>query len=184
MKKYLFLSLLYLTSFCLSEAQPLAQDTAQVFVPHPDKALLISLILPGIGQAYNRETWKIPIIWALFIGLGYYAEEKHRQYVYSSRSLLYVVDKSPSTQNRFPRLSQTDLEYREENFRRDRDYAFILIGLSYFLQAIEAHVSAHLLNFDSDPSLSYLPKPIQTQTPQGRAFGLSFFFSVPLSGRS
>ncbi|MDB5282403.1 MAG: hypothetical protein JWO06_1478, partial [Bacteroidota bacterium] len=37
----------------------------------PLKAALFSAVLPGLGQAYNRRYWKIPIIYAGFGGLGY-----------------------------------------------------------------------------------------------------------------
>jgi len=40
----------------------------------PKKALLRSAILPGLGQAYNKQYWKIPIVYAGFGALIYYGE--------------------------------------------------------------------------------------------------------------
>ena len=38
----------------------------------PAKAAFYSAILPGLGQAYNKKYWKIPIVYAA-IGTGVYA---------------------------------------------------------------------------------------------------------------
>ena len=36
----------------------------QPFQPNPKKAGLYSAILPGMGQLYNRQYWKLPVIYA------------------------------------------------------------------------------------------------------------------------
>jgi Family of unknown function (DUF5683) len=58
----------------------------------PRKATLRSLMLPGLGQAYNRQYYKIPFIYAGYGALGYYffryrrlsieAENGYRQLLY------------------------------------------------------------------------------------------------------
>ena len=37
----------------------------------PKKAMIFSAALPGLGQAYNRQYWKIPIIYGALGGLSY-----------------------------------------------------------------------------------------------------------------
>jgi len=37
----------------------------------PKKAALLSTILPGAGQVYNKKYWKLPIIYAGVAGLAY-----------------------------------------------------------------------------------------------------------------
>ena len=148
------------------------------FTPDPDRALLTALILPGSGQIYNREAWKAPIVWGMFMILGFYADEQHRQYSYTTQALHYLRDSNPETTNPLPRLSSSNLEQRSEGFRRERDYAFILISITYILQAIEAHVSAHLLDFDDDEALSYRSRLFYEPTPLGMIFNLSLSISL------
>ena len=39
----------------------------------PSKAAFYSAIFPGMGQAYNKKYWKVPIVWgALAIPASYY----------------------------------------------------------------------------------------------------------------
>ena len=40
---------------------------------NPEKATLYSAILPGLGQAYNKKYWKIPVVYAGIGTIGYFA---------------------------------------------------------------------------------------------------------------
>ncbi|NOR75969.1 MAG: hypothetical protein GQ525_12535, partial [Draconibacterium sp.] len=46
----------------------------------PKKAATFSAILPGLGQAYNKKYWKIPIIYAGFGVLGYFISWNNKNY--------------------------------------------------------------------------------------------------------
>ena len=48
-----------------------AKQEAQIHKIIPKKATLRSLMLPGLGQAYNRQYYKIPFIYAGFGVMGY-----------------------------------------------------------------------------------------------------------------
>ena len=45
----------------------------------PSKAAFYSAILPGLGQAYNKKYWKIPIAWGLIGGGIYFYVKNDKQ---------------------------------------------------------------------------------------------------------
>ena len=143
-------------SCCLAWAQKTARDV------DPDQALLIGLALPGSGQVYNGEAWKLPPILGTAITLAYLMHMEHKLYIYTKTAFEFISDDNEDTTNPFPTRSRESLEGNMNRYRRNRDFYIILSGVTYFLQAAEAYVGAHLLKFDinkrltpSDKSLTF-----------------------------
>jgi hypothetical protein len=61
---------------------PAPSDTAATArrIPSPRKALILSAVLPGAGQAYNRRYWKIPLIYIGAGILGYNIQRYYKDY--------------------------------------------------------------------------------------------------------
>lgn len=133
----------------------------------------MALVLPGTGQLYNRQSWKLPVVLGVFFGVGYYVDYRHKLYSYVETSLHYATDDDPETENSLKLQEAADLENRIQRLRRERDLSLIIVALTYALQAIEAHVSAHLMNFDSDTRLTLQTNPFYEPTPKGPVAGLS-----------
>lgn len=128
----------------------------------PSRAALLSAIIPGAGQAYNKRYWKVPIIYLGGAAIGYYLLDNHKKYLEYRSSLKILstggTDKFatliPDKAQRFQRLTRA-----EQSFRRYRDYNIIFMILLYGLNVSEAYVDAHLKGFDISDNLSFKIQP-------------------------
>ncbi len=140
----------------------------------PQKALLYAAILPGLGQAYNKKYWKIPIVYGGFIAIGYGIKYNNDIYLELKKGLYYILETGESTGP--PPYELTEDQYRSNIniFRRNRDLMYLLFGGMYLLQIIDAHVDAHLKEFDVNPNLQVRIRPIMSSDPMiGNQTGLS-----------
>lgn len=128
---------------------------ADRFVPR--KASLYSAIFPGGGQIYNKKYWKLPLVYGGLVALGATANFYHNQYdLYRGQlfDLLQFGTRPPSG------ASEAQLRSAIDGARRDRDYFMILTGVFYLLQILDAHIDAHLKEFDLNPELRVSVDPL------------------------
>jgi hypothetical protein len=139
----------------------------------PAKATLFATFVPGLGQAYNGDYWKMPLVYGGFAFMGYWLNLNSMQYTrYRNAYNTEVayskgeIDK-PSEFN--GRLSEQSLKNYRDRFRRDRDYAVMWIALWHALGIIDATVFAHLNDFDVSEDLAFkvvpaiIPQPAYAQ---------------------
>ena len=157
----------------------------------PSTAAFYSAVLPGLGQAYNKRYWKIPIVWAA-IGTGTYAylynDDLYDRFrdAFKRRRAGFKDDEFwdlNTTDNVIPtspNLSNDALQDAQERYQRDRDLALLItIGL-YALNIIDANVDAHLKQYNVSEELSmrmqpYLQaNPITGEPHYGLAFHINF----------
>lgn len=137
----------------------------------PRKAALYSAVLPGLGQAYNKSYWKIPLVYGGFVGFYLAIDHYHGYYTTFRSDLLSELDDNPLTINTSG-YSETQLRRIVEISRRERDYFIILTGVYYLLQIAEAHIEAHLKEFKLNPELRVQVDP-QIHYARGVNTGLS-----------
>ena len=138
----------------------------------PRKALLYAAILPGMGQVYNKKYWKLPIVYGGFYVLTSIAVKYNQLHDKYKAELFGLLEnpgaKAPSG------FSETQLRSITETYRRQRDYFLILNTFWYFLQMIDAHVDAHLKEFDLNPQLKISVSPsVQQNYMIGQTSGVS-----------
>ena len=134
----------------------------------PRKAAVLSAVLPGLGQVYNKKVWKVPVIYAGLGAATYFYVSNNKQYSYYRKNLIAENDGDASTVNTTIYNSDQLLK-QKKYYQKYRDYSGIAIGLIYLLNIIDAHVDAHLRTFDVSDDLSIRLDPWQEiyPSPQG-----------------
>ncbi len=156
----LFIIMFMLPGFII-QAQVKSRNEAIPVKKHSiRKAALFSAVLPGLGQAYNKKYWKIPIIYAGFGVLGYFVYSNTNEFDKYRLAYIYVAngDTTP-TSNPLVNLSETQLQTAMDYYRRNRDLSLIVSGLWYVLNILEAYVDAHFFDYDISDDLSMRISP-------------------------
>jgi hypothetical protein len=121
----------------------------------PARATLYSTMLPGLGQIYNGDYWKLPIIYGGLAFTGYLIDFNNQQYNRFRTAYDILKDGDPDTVDEFNgRYTEANLKYYRDSYRRSRDYAILFTALVYVLNIVDANVFAHLKDFDVNDNLS------------------------------
>ncbi|MCW3113692.1 MAG: hypothetical protein JWR18_2088 [Segetibacter sp.] len=154
------------------------KDTIKRASKHnPGTATLRSLILPGWGQAYNREYWKIPIVYGaigtmagfwIFNNMWY----KRTKAAYDIR-LNHPQDSAQINPKLAP-LSTSSLQFYRNAYRRDRDYSTLYFIITWGLNIADATVFGHLKEFDVSEDLSLKINPVIQRGAKGVSLVLGF----------
>ena len=120
------------------------------------RAWMYSAMAPGLGQLYNKQYWRIPVIYAVLAGLGGCAIYYHQEYLESKRKLI-----------RGENISTAYVNYVD--FCRSAQDVFVgLAALWYVANIFDAYVGASLQTFDvsDDIGLKVQPAVVPTASNQ------------------
>ena len=149
--------------------------------PSPRKAIILTGVLPGLGQIYNRKYWylKLPLVYAAFGGLIYSIDYNTREYRHFRDEYKLLVNSDPDVneQSIYFGFNPSLIKNRRDQHDKWKQMSYIGIGLAYILTAAEAYTTAHLLSFDVSDDLSLRLKPSFDFTPQQ---GTTLGFGVQL----
>ena len=124
----------------------------------PSKAAFYSAIIPGLGQVYSGNSWKVPLVYAAIGSAVYgyvYNKNEYNKYrgIYKRRIAGYTDDEFIDL------IPQNEKILKGMNFHKKyRDMSFIFIIGTYMLNILEANVSTHLMQFNVNDSLSSNPE--------------------------
>lgn len=140
----------------------------------PATATLYSAALPGLGQAYNKKYWKIPILYGGGLVMGYFINYNHQLYKQYFDGLFAIIDGDDRTEPFDPRLGEDDYRRAVSYWERNRNLLMIGVVVLYLANIVDAHVDAHLDLFTVDDDISLKLEPSFNQTAmQTNLFGLS-----------
>ena len=152
----------------------IVNDTSE-YLKSPKRAALYSMILPGLGQAYNRKYWKIPIIYGTLGGLVFLADNHNKEYRRYELAYSYMTDDKSETIDEFKGLRNIeDISFYQKRFRRNRDLAIIMTVVAYALNIVDASVDAHFSDFDINDDFSVNISPTIIPAEINSSFGLTF----------
>jgi hypothetical protein len=144
-------------------------------------ASVMSALLPGLGQVYNRKYWKVPVIYAGLGGFSYLFYINNGHYNDYRRNVRAVYDADSTTVNTMPMYNGEDLQELKLYYRKYRDFSAIGFAIIYVLNIIDANVDAHLKTFDVSDDLSLNLFPWQRVYSTGTGFRSATGITVKLN---
>ena len=159
-----------------------AQDSTINYLKHsPKKATNKSAILPGLGQAYNKQYWKIPLVYGvLSVPVATYI---YNNDLYAKTKFAYearikeangdnsnVIKIDPTLKN----LSAGSLQSYRNVFRKNRDYSIMWFIIAWGINVVDASVSGHLKEFDVSNNLVIQLAPMKSDAYQQAGLSLQF----------
>jgi hypothetical protein len=133
------------------------------------RAAVMSAILPGLGQAYNKKFWKIPIVYAALAAGSYllYYESSQYQLYHKELQIRYRHGDSLATggyiqyggSNKLANFSTDNVNTEKVLYEKYRDFSIVGVVIIYALNVIDASVDGHFKTFDVSDNLSMTIKP-------------------------
>lgn len=138
------------------------EDTVMVKPHSPTKAAIYSTVLPGLGQGYNKKYWKIPIIYAGFGVIIYFIVTNTKEYKQYEEAYYYVASgDSGYIDNEYVyKYDEQQLLDGKNYYRRNMELSYIIGGLWYILNIIDASVDAHFFDYDISDDLTIRVDPV------------------------
>lgn len=191
MKKLLIALFFFMGSLLSTQAQVLKEsnivslkDTAtnvivkkdSVKTPYkiiPRVATLRSAMVPGWGQIYNRQYWKLPLVFGGFAVNIYYIITNQAKYSYYKQQYInnFQVTSPPSSakitlygdeSGTQREVTASQLNTFVNGYRRNRDGSYLFIAVVWVANIIDANVTAHLKTFDLTDDISFKIQPTLT----------------------
>lgn len=147
----------------------------------PSTAAFYSAILPGLGQAYNKKYWKIPVVYAALGTSTFFYIDNNKKYNQFRDAFQLLESGKPHEfdgidGNTF--LSRDALIRAQTRFKEDRDLSLLITAVIYVLQIVEASVNAHLSSISTNDDLTFNPQiiidPITNKTFGGMVLTYNF----------
>ncbi|MBK6818140.1 MAG: hypothetical protein IPN14_07285 [Bacteroidetes bacterium] len=130
-----------------------------VKVPVAKRAGLFSALLPGLGQVYNKQYWKLGVVVAATGAVTGFMIFNTKQYNKYQQAYLGRIDTDPATTDTFTNYQTTDIDLLRKTYRKYVEYTVIAGTVCYLINILDAFTSAHLKTFDMSKNISFKASP-------------------------
>jgi hypothetical protein len=142
------------------------------------------MALPGLGQAYNRKYWKIPVIYVGFGTLAYFIQKNKKQYLDFKEAYKWTAGtdtaNKPVNNPYVGKYDASQLLEGQNYYRRNLEVSVMLTALLYILNVVDAAVDAHFFDFSISEDLSMRVDPFVSPpsltAKQGGGFKITLSF--------
>lgn len=154
------------TAMFMKQSVKVNQNFQDFFNGHDPKVATWLGFVPGLGQVYNKKFWKLPIVYAGFAVTGYFAISNRNEYrkfadAYSCKISEDPDDPATICEDPLAQKYTADaLKSNRDYYRRNMELSFVIMGIWYILQILDATVDAHLHNWEVDENLSVRVQPV------------------------
>ncbi len=118
------------------------------------KTTLYSAILPGLGQINNKKYWKLPIIYGLLGYTAYNVVQSNTSYLLFKDAYTNKINNTLPTPDPYSGFSTASLKANRDYNRKNRDLFILFTFVIWGLNVVDAHVDAHLQQFNINDNLS------------------------------
>ncbi len=184
MKHILFIFIFLISGVCTAQEDEKISLTLLDTVPSkpviqdplaPSKAAFYSAILPGLGQAYNKKYWKVPIVYAALGTTIYFYSWNNKKY-HEYRDAYKTLLAGGTLEGELEGIDKDRLIRAQRFHQKNRDLSMLLTVAVYILNIVEANVNAHLMQFNVNENLTVRPQLQQNQIDYKHNMGLTLSY--------
>ena len=147
----------------------------------PSTAAFYSAILPGLGQVYNKQAWKVPFVYGAMATSMYYFtinSESYKQYRTAFKLREAGFKDEFTLDDGTTLISSEGLVSAQKTLKQNRETSLLLFIGFYMLQIVDASVSAHLLQFNVNDKISFDPQIYCDPNDNKPFIGLTFNYKL------
>ena len=137
----------------------LSTDTSKIIFAdtvkrhNPRLATRYSAMLPGLGQAYNKQYWKAGLVYVGAAVVTGFTVKNYQDYNKYRKIYIGMIDSNPETPNTYNNYTVDDVKFLRDGFRKYLEYSILSAGLGYMINILDAFISAHLTCFDMNKDI-------------------------------
>ena len=148
----------------VNDSTLIAEDSIVEIVKNPKLAGWLSFAVPGAGQVYNGQYWKVPIIYGGIGTLVYVSQFYNVRYKQLKNDEHYLLamqngDSTYTGHSFYGLTTENDIVRYMRKYRRYRDFCYLGMFLVYMMNIFDAVVDAHLYDYNVTDDIALRVQP-------------------------